>query len=331
MKPVTPRELREAPRLDPELRPGSRSPRLALLLNPFYPKDPRRELRQARPHADARADEPRRGDAARLGGPPLGREPAPGAAAARARSRRSSGSPSTSRSPSARTSSRAGTASAAPSSSSAGCTCRPAPTRQRPHADAIADRRRRAALAADPRRRRRGARSSGATARDFTLPVPRGPAAATRPRPGRVVPHDREPHRDARLPQPLRLLLPVDARPQGAVEREGAGRRRRGVARDRASPTPSSSTTTSAPTRSTCAGSAGRSAPLERIWSAAVSIDVTDDPLLVREMALAGCTGVFVGFESLERPEPRRRRGSGPRRPPTTRAASRSSTTTASR
>src|SRR5262249_15304904 len=39
--------------------------------------------------------------------------------------------------------------------------------------------------------------------------------------------------------------------------------------------------------------------PLRRIWSAAVSIDVTDDPALVREMALAGCTGVFVGFESL--------------------------------
>jgi radical SAM superfamily enzyme YgiQ (UPF0313 family) len=41
-------------------------------------------------------------------------------------------------------------------------------------------------------------------------------------------------------------------------------------------------------------------APLGVIWSAAVSIDVTDDPSLVREMALAGCTGVFVGFESLE-------------------------------
>jgi radical SAM superfamily enzyme YgiQ (UPF0313 family) len=41
-------------------------------------------------------------------------------------------------------------------------------------------------------------------------------------------------------------------------------------------------------------------APLEKIWSAAVSIDVTDDPLLVRQMALAGCTGVFVGFESLQ-------------------------------
>jgi len=39
--------------------------------------------------------------------------------------------------------------------------------------------------------------------------------------------------------------------------------------------------------------------PLEKIWSAAVSIDVTDDPSLIRSMALAGCTGVFVGFESL--------------------------------
>jgi radical SAM superfamily enzyme YgiQ (UPF0313 family) len=39
--------------------------------------------------------------------------------------------------------------------------------------------------------------------------------------------------------------------------------------------------------------------PLNKIWSAAVSIDVTDDPSLIRNMALAGCTGVFVGFESL--------------------------------
>jgi Fe-S oxidoreductase len=39
--------------------------------------------------------------------------------------------------------------------------------------------------------------------------------------------------------------------------------------------------------------------PLNKIWSAAVSIDVTDDPALIRSMALAGCTGVFVGFESL--------------------------------
>lgn len=39
--------------------------------------------------------------------------------------------------------------------------------------------------------------------------------------------------------------------------------------------------------------------PLEKIWSAAVTIDVTDDPSLIREMALGGCTGVFIGFESL--------------------------------
>jgi radical SAM superfamily enzyme YgiQ (UPF0313 family) len=39
--------------------------------------------------------------------------------------------------------------------------------------------------------------------------------------------------------------------------------------------------------------------PLEKIWSAAVTLDVTDDASLVREMALGGCTGVFIGFESL--------------------------------
>ena len=40
--------------------------------------------------------------------------------------------------------------------------------------------------------------------------------------------------------------------------------------------------------------------PLRKIWSAAVTIDVTDDPTLVRGMALAGCVGVFIGFESLD-------------------------------
>ena len=39
--------------------------------------------------------------------------------------------------------------------------------------------------------------------------------------------------------------------------------------------------------------------PLEKLWSAAVTLDVTDDPQLIREMALAGCNGVFIGFESL--------------------------------
>jgi radical SAM superfamily enzyme YgiQ (UPF0313 family) len=40
-------------------------------------------------------------------------------------------------------------------------------------------------------------------------------------------------------------------------------------------------------------------APLQRIWSAAVSLDVCDEPDLPRTMAQAGCTAVFVGFETL--------------------------------
>src|SRR2546428_9191776 len=36
----TPRELRVPPRLDPERRVGPVRPRFALLINPFYPKDP---------------------------------------------------------------------------------------------------------------------------------------------------------------------------------------------------------------------------------------------------------------------------------------------------
>jgi radical SAM superfamily enzyme YgiQ (UPF0313 family) len=54
-------------------------------------------------------------------------------------------------------------------------------------------------------------------------------------------------------------------------------------------------------------------APLERIWSAAVTLDVTDDPSLIREMALAGCTGVFIGFESLADDNLREARKRAPR------------------
>ena len=39
--------------------------------------------------------------------------------------------------------------------------------------------------------------------------------------------------------------------------------------------------------------------PLDTIWTAAVTLDVTDDPALVRDMSLAGCGGVFIGFETL--------------------------------
>lgn len=53
--------------------------------------------------------------------------------------------------------------------------------------------------------------------------------------------------------------------------------------------------------------------PLGIIWSAAVSIDVTADRDLVREMALAGCTGVFIGFESLSSENLSRARKRSPR------------------
>src|SRR5436190_21918968 len=38
--PRIPRELREAPELDSTIRPVPPRPRSALLINPFYPKDP---------------------------------------------------------------------------------------------------------------------------------------------------------------------------------------------------------------------------------------------------------------------------------------------------
>ena len=62
-----------------------------------------------------------------------------------------------------------------------------------------------------------------------------------------------------------------------------------------------------------------------------MTIDVTDDPTLVREMALAGCTGVFVGFESLNDEQHRRGAQEEHRGRTTTRGASRSCTTTAFR
>ena len=61
-----------------------------------------------------------------------------------------------------------------------------------------------------------------------------------------------------------------------------------------------------------------------------MSIDVTDDPSLVREMALAGCTGVFVGFESLADENLAEARKKTPARR-TMRGGWRSCTTTASR
>ena len=39
--------------------------------------------------------------------------------------------------------------------------------------------------------------------------------------------------------------------------------------------------------------------PVGKIWSAAVTADVADDPALVGTMSAAGCMGVFLGLESV--------------------------------
>ena len=107
-----------------------------------------------------------------------------------------------------------------------------------------------------------------------------------------------QPDRDARLPQSLRLLLPLNRRlhmpylmrdvEQIATEFDGR-RQPYAVFID--------NNLGSRPRylRQLCRAMAR----LGKIWSAAVTIDVTDDPGLVREMALSGCAGVFVGFESI--------------------------------
>ena len=80
----------------------------------------------------------------------------------------------------------------------------------------------------------------------------------------------------------------------------------------------------------TCARCAARCARWRRSGAPPSRIDVTDDPSLVREMALAGCTGVFIGFESLTDENLRAARKRTPRAEDYARRV-RSSTTTASR
>ena len=131
-----------------------------------------------------------------------------------------------------------------------------------------------------------------------------GPASRSASPP--VLSDDDEPDRDAGLPQSLRLLLPGHRGADDAVP--GSRRRSRSSAEFEADDQPYGvfvdNNLGSRPEylRRLCRALR----PLEKIWSAAVSIDVTDDPTLVREMALAGCTGVFVGFESLADRQPGR-------------------------
>ena len=294
--PWIPRAMRVAPRLDPAIRPGPPRTQVRPADQPLLPQGPPRQLRQARPDPLARPDEHRRGDPAGLGGRLLGREPAPGTApvgplpAGRRHHRP----------PDLR---RAGVCAGA-LVSRAGCRGRPG----------------RAARPVLPRggrpARRRGRRRRG---RAVWPEVLRDVEAGTL----RALYRGsyRRPYRDD--PPPRRDLLPRRGflTTTSLIATRGCHNRcgfcylatdglampyqvrdvEQVVAEFRADGQPYGvfvdNNLGSRPDylRSLCHALR----PLEVIWSAAVTIDVTDDPSLVRAMALAGCTGVFVGFESL--------------------------------
>ena len=169
------------------------------------------------------------------------------------------------------------------------------------------------------RLRRRATRAT--TAR---IPPPRRRSAAAR-----ELPDHHQPDRHARLPQPLRVLLPRDRRPAMPYQVRDPDQVVAEFAAD-GQPYARLHRQQSRLAARVSARALPGAAAAEKIWSAAVSIDVTDDPSLVRDMALAGCTGVFVGFESLADENLAEARKKTPR-PPIMPAGWRSCTTTASR
>ncbi len=133
-----PERMSVAPELDPNAVPGPRRRRYALLINPFYPKDPHasfgKHVLTPTPRADERSPAPRR----RAGRCATGTRTCCRGRRRSTRSRKSSASPCISRSPSARTSWRAGTAQWGAKVVLGGLHVLIAPEEARPHADALA-------------------------------------------------------------------------------------------------------------------------------------------------------------------------------------------------
>ena len=75
-----PKEMQHAAPLTADAVAEPPRRRYALLINPFYPKDPHASYRKARADAVTGVDEYRGRNPARMGGRVLGREPAPGPA-----------------------------------------------------------------------------------------------------------------------------------------------------------------------------------------------------------------------------------------------------------
>ncbi len=116
--------------------------------------------------------------------------------------------------------------------------------------------------------------------------------------PAPELPHHHQSDCHPRLSQPVRVLLPGNRWLAYAVSNARSQTDRRGVPAD-GQPYAVFIDNNLGSNREYLRELCHVLRPLNKIWSAAVSIDVTDDPTLIRTMALAGCTGVFVGFESL--------------------------------
>ena len=112
----------------------------------------------------------------------------------------------------------------------------------------------------------------------FGAPTARSPRRAEISSHGAGLPHHREPDRHPRLPQPLRLLLPRDRRACACPTRCAS---RPGRAADRVEsgqPYGVFVDNNLGSNRSYLRPLCRALRPLENIWSAAVTIDVTDDP-----------------------------------------------------
>ena len=233
-----PRAMRVPPRLDPTQASQSYRAAASVINQSVLSQGPARQLRQARADADAGADEHRRRDARRLGrsrywdenllqGPPPRRAVPAGRRHHRASDVRRAGLSSW----------RAGIASAGRRWCSAGCTCCRAPTKRAPHADALAIGEGVQVWPRDPPRRRGGHAADRATAATTARPYRDDPPPRRDLLPRGSFLTTTQPDRHARLPQPLRVLLPGDRRPAHALPdaRRRAGRRR--VRAPTASPT----------------------------------------------------------------------------------------------
>src|SRR6516225_5051364 len=197
---------------------------------PVLPQGPERVVRQARAHADAGVDEPRRDDSFPLAPALLGREPPPGSATARsrARGRWDHRAPDLRR---ARLRALALLPGAGEHRDSRRAARLVLPGGVRPARRRDRARGRGADLAPDPRGRR--GRNAPAPLRGrLRHRLPRRPRAPPGPPAAAELPDDDEPHRDARLPQPVRVLLPLDRRAADALPDARPGADRRGVPGD---------------------------------------------------------------------------------------------------